>query len=88
MPAGVFKAHRRQAREFWSPGDGQPLFCATMRYGRFSHLCASLRFDDSRRRDPSDKLVPIRTTTENLNISLSLAFWRAVLSEYGDFSLQ
>ncbi len=67
MLAGVFKAHHRQARELWSPRDGHPLFSATMSYERFSQLRASLRFDDPRRRDPSDKLAPIRTIIENLN---------------------
>ena len=68
--AGVLKAHHRDLRELWSERDGHVLFRATMSCERFLQLKKAFRFDDSRRRDRSDKLAPIRHVVDEFNMAL------------------
>ena len=62
--AGAYRAHYRFTRELWSDQHGQPIFRATMSETRFRQLKAALRTDDTKRRDPSDKLAPVRHVWE------------------------
>lgn len=65
--AGALKAHHRPVKELWNVCDGHPLFRSVMSRHRFDQLKMALRFDDPRRRDPNDRLAPIRFVVEKFN---------------------
>ena len=72
--AGVFKAHHRDLRELWTHRDGHLCFRATMSCERFLQLKKAFRFDDSRRRDTTDKLSPVHNMVEAFNATLKSVY--------------
>ena len=69
--SGSLKAHHLSVRELYDLKDGAPLFRACMSEKRFEQLKSCLRFDDSARRDRSDKAAPDRSVIGKFNDRMS-----------------
>jgi hypothetical protein len=74
MLSGAMKSHHRSLRDLYSERDGIPLFRATMSEERFIAIKSCLRFDDKLRRNPNDKLAPVRETVELFNAALAYVY--------------
>jgi hypothetical protein len=60
LMSAAYHGQRRATDELWSLVHGQPVFRATMSEMRFKQLKRAFRTDDPLRRNPQDKLAPVR----------------------------